>query len=194
MIARYYQAFALLAFLTLAAAAPSFAAAQAAWQPLAGHTQIAIWPGTPPDTRQLSGSEVAGTVVNDAHQPKLVGGKPWVYVDNVSQPTLTVYSPAAGNTGVAVIVFPGGGYGVLAIDLEGSEICEWLTSRGVTCVLSKYRVPCVLAGAYRDCRTALQDAQRTIGLVRFHAAQWHINPHKVGVIGFSAGGHLGCRD
>lgn len=85
---------------------------------------------------------------------------------------------------------PRRGYNVLAIDLEGTEVCDWLTSRSITCVLSKYRVPCVKSGAYRDCRTALQDAQRTVGLVRFHAARWHIDPHKIGVLGFSAGGHM----
>jgi acetyl esterase/lipase len=91
---------------------------------------------------------------------------------------------------VAVVVFPGGGYNVLAIDLEGTEACDWLTSNHITCVLLKYRVPCVKSGPYRDCLTALQDAQRTLGLVRFHAARWHIDPHRIGVLGFSAGGHM----
>jgi acetyl esterase/lipase len=103
---------------------------------------------------------------------------------------MTVYSPRGPNSGAAVIVFPGGGYNVLAIDLEGTEACDWLTSTGVTCVLLKYRVPCVKSGPYRDCRTALEDAQRAVGLVRFQAARWHIDPHKIGVLGFSAGGHM----
>jgi acetyl esterase/lipase len=100
------------------------------------------------------------------------------------------------NTGVAVVVFPGGGYQFLAMDLEGTEICDWLTSRGITCVLLKYRVPdsgpTMKNGHsyYPKVQTALQDAQRTLGLVRQHAAEWHVDPHKVGVIGFSAGGHL----
>jgi acetyl esterase/lipase len=82
------------------------------------------------------------------------------------------------------------------MDLEGTEICDWLTSRGITCVLLKYRVPDsgpTLKDGHRyypKVQTALQDAQRTLGLVRQHAAQWHVDPHKVGVIGFSAGGHL----
>jgi acetyl esterase/lipase len=111
---------------------------------------------------------------------------------------MTVYSPEGGSTGAAVVVFPGGGYSILAIDLEGTEVCDWLTSKGITCVLLKYRVP--RSGHYWDdaCKchitpksaTALQDAQRTVGLVRFHAAEWHIDPHKIGVLGFSAGGHL----
>jgi acetyl esterase/lipase len=129
--------------------------------------------------------------VVDAHgNKKLIAGRPWVFVDRVSQPTMTVYSPHGSSTGAAVVVFPGGGYNVLAIDLEGTEACDWLTSRGITCVLLKYRVPCVKVGPYRDCPTALEDAQRTLGLVRFQAARWHIDPRKIGVLGFSAGGHL----
>jgi len=103
---------------------------------------------------------------------------------------MTVYSPKGPNTGVAVIVFPGGGYHDLAIDLEGTEICEWLTSKGITAVLLKYRAPTPKVGRYRESLLALQDAQRTVGLSRFRAAEWHIDARKIGVIGFSAGGHL----
>ncbi|HEY4256857.1 MAG TPA: alpha/beta hydrolase [Candidatus Udaeobacter sp.] len=120
----------------------------------------------------------------------LVAGQPWLVVDNVSRPTITVYSPKGKNTGAAVVVFPGGGYYILAIDLEGTEVCDWLTSRGITAVLLKYRVPTRELGPYHESRLALQDAQRAVGLVRFHAAEWHIDPHKIGVIGFSAGGHM----
>ncbi len=88
----------------------------------------------------------------------------------------------------AVVVFPGGGYRILAIDLEGTEVCDWLTSKGVNCVLLKYRVP--ETGPYPKSSAALQDAQRTMGLVRQHAAEWNIDPNRVGVLGFSAGGHL----
>ncbi|HEX6748489.1 MAG TPA: alpha/beta hydrolase [Longimicrobium sp.] len=128
--------------------------------------------------------------MDDAGKPRLVGGRPWIYVAKVSQPTITVYPPQGRNTGAAVVVFPGGGYNVLAIDLEGTEACDWLTSKGITCVLLKYRVPCVKTGPYRDCATALQDAQRAVGLVRFRAAQWHVDPRRIGVLGFSAGGHM----
>src|SRR5262249_3973199 len=115
-----------------------------------------------------------------------------------SRPTLTVYSPQGRNTGAAVVVFPGGGYHILAMDLEGTEVCDWLTARGITGVLLKYRVPRSGPSWDDSCRcwinpkpaTGLQDAQRAIGLVRLHAAEWHIDPHKVGVLGFSAGGHL----
>jgi len=178
-----------LLFVVCAAGEPATAPGQTAWQPSAGHTQVPIWPGAIPNAR-IVGREVSGTVVDSAGRPKLVGGKPWIYVDSVSQPTMTVYAPAGTSTGAAVVVFPGGGYNVLAIDLEGTEACDWLTSRGITCVLLKYRVPCRKTGPYRDCLTALQDAQRTIGLVRFQAARWHIDPRKIGVLGFSAGGHM----
>jgi acetyl esterase/lipase len=107
---------------------------------------------------------------------------------------MTVYPPKGKNTGAAVVVFPGGGYWILAMDLEGSEVCDWLTSRGVTCVLLKYRVPgegrSPRSGPYPKSSMALQDAQRTVGLVRYHAAKWKIDPRKIGVLGFSAGGHL----
>ena len=190
MRVQYRMRTALPIFLALMAGDARLAAGQNAWQPSAGHTQVPIWPGAVPDARLLKGSEVAGTVIDTAGRPKLVGGKPWIYVDSVSQPTMTVYSPVGRNTGVAVIVFPGGGYNVLAIDLEGTEACDWLKSRGLTCVLLKYRVPCAKTGPYRDCLAALQDAQRTVGLVRSRAAQWNVDPHRIGVLGFSAGGHM----
>ena len=160
------------------------------WQPSPGHTQVPIWPGAVPDARHVAGPEAAETTGKDS----LVAGRPWVAVENVSRPTMTVYSPVGKNTGAAVVVFPGGGYQVLAIDLEGTEVCDWLTPKGITCVLLKYRVtdvgPYPKSGPYPESPMALEDAQRTVGLVRFHAAEWHIDPHKIGVLGFSAGGHL----
>lgn len=107
---------------------------------------------------------------------------------NVSKPTLTLYAPKRNNTGAAVVVFPGGSYKILAIDLEGTEVCDWLTSIGVNCVLVKYRVPD--SGPYPKSSAALQDAQRALGIVRSKAAEWHIDPHRIGVLGFSAGAHL----
>jgi acetyl esterase/lipase len=161
-----------------------------AWQPSPGHMQIPLWPGAVPDARPFAGPEVATTTGKES----LVAGKPWVSVSNVSRPTMTVYSPTGKNTGAAVVVFPGGGYEILAIDLEGTEVCDWLTSKGITCVLLKYRVPAPRSapywGAYPQSPIALEDAQRTVGLVRFHAAEWHIDRHKIGVLVFSAGGHL----
>ena len=157
------------------------------WQQSPGHTQVPIWPGAVPDARPVTGPEVETTT------EELAAGRPWVTVGNVSRPTMTVYSPDGKNTGATVVVFPGGGYLVLSMDLEGSEVCDWLTSKGITAVLLKYRVPGKghpRSGPYPDSPEALEDAQRTVGLVRFHAAEWHIDPHKVGVLGFSAGGHL----
>jgi acetyl esterase/lipase len=153
-----------------------------------------IWPGAVPDAQPVTAPESVVTTGKD----ELVAGKPWTYVRNVSRPTMTVYAPRGQNTGAAVVVFPGGGYEILAIDLEGTEVCDWLTSKGITCVVLKYRVPWSGPHWDRTCKceitpkapTALEDAQRTMGLVRLHAAQWHIDPHKIGVLGFSAGGHL----
>jgi acetyl esterase/lipase len=165
-------------------------AQQATWQPSPGHTQVPIWPGRVPDPQPVAGPEVAKTTGKEF----LVAGRPAVGVSNVSRPTMTVYSPNGKNTGAAVVVFPGGGYQGLAIDLEGTEVCDWLTARGITCVLSKYRVtdvgPYPKSGPYPESPMALEDAQRTVGLVRLHAAEWHIDPHKIGVLGFSSGGHL----
>jgi acetyl esterase/lipase len=171
-------------------------AQQTVWQPSPGHTQIPIWPGAPPDQQRIAGPEIATTRTKD----NFVGGRPWTYISNVSHPTMTIYSPQGKNTGAAVVVFPGGGYKILAIDLEGTEVCDWLTAKGITCVLLKYRVPgepgypkpatYPKSGPYPESPMALEDAQRTLGLVRFHAAEWHIDPHKIGVLGFSAGGHL----
>jgi len=171
-----------LSALFLALACTGVQAMPAVWQPSPGHVQVPIWPGTVPDALPHP-------------KPEAVAAD-WPKVTNVSRPTMTMYAPRGHNTGVAVVVFPGGGYQMLAMDLEGTEICDWLTSRGITCVLLKYRVPD--SGPtwkdnhryYPKVQTALQDAQRTLGLVRQHAAQWHVDPHKVGVMGFSAGGHL----
>ena len=160
------------------------------WQPSPGHTQIPIWPGAAPDPQPVAGPEFAESSGKD----DLIAGKQVVGVNNVTRPTMTVYSPNGKNTGAAVVVFPGGGYQMLAIDLEGTEVCDWLTPKGITCVLLKYRVtdvgPYPKSGPYPESPMALEDAQRTVGLVRFHAAEWHIDPHKIGVLGFSAGGHL----
>ncbi len=145
-------------------------------------SEIFIWSGSIPDSGLVKGSET----YNDG------------MVSNVSRPTITVFSPTGRNNGTAVLVFPGGGYTKLAINLEGSDICKWLASVGVTGILLKYRVPDSGPHYYRDCGCekdpikplALEDAQRAMGLVRFRAQEWSIDPKKIGVMGFSAGGHL----
>lgn len=175
-------------YLSLLLLAHSWAHADG-WQPSPGHVQLPIWPGAVPDAIPNPKPETVGPGE---------GRKWWPRANDVSRPTMTVYPAKGSNTGAAVIVFPGGGYQSLAMDLEGTEICDWLTSAGITCVLLKYRVPgsgpwwdhAAQRRVYPKVPTALQDAQRTLGLVRQQAEHWHIDPHKVGVIGFSAGGHL----
>ena len=183
----------ILAALSVAIASAGASAQVSPWQPSPGHEQVPIWPGAVPDAQPAEGPEAT-----EAEKEALVAGKPWVAIRNVSRPTMTIYPPRGKNTGVAVVVFPGGGYQILAIDLEGTEVCDWLTSTGITCVLLKYRVPRSGPSWDPKCRchlnpkpaVALQDAQRTLGLVRLHAAEWHVDPRKIGVMGFSAGGHL----
>jgi len=154
------------------------------WPPSPDHLTLPIWPGTPPGEKPDMPAEynvnAAGT--------KTMAGRPYVRLTNVSKPTITLYKPQGKNTGAAVVVFPGGGYQILSMDLEGTEVCDWLNQIGVTCVLVKYRVPD--SGPYPKSAAALQDAQRAVGLVRLHAAEWGIDPHRVGVLGFSAGAHL----
>jgi len=159
------------------------------WQPSPGHVQTPIWPSAAPDA-------------TSSPKPESVGPPPgrewWPRVNDVSRPTMTVYAAKGRNSGAAAVVFPGGGFKFLAMDLEGTEICDWLTSRGITCVLSKYRVPDSNPYWDEDCKChitpkvlrALQDAQRTIKLVRAGAKELNLDPNKIGVIGFSAGGYL----
>jgi acetyl esterase/lipase len=182
----------LLVMLCALFAAANAQAEPGTWQPAPGHAQVPIWPGAVPDAQPVPGPEKA-TVSKG-----LIAGRPATAVSNVTRPTITIYPPKGTNTGAAVVVLPGGGFEILAIDLEGTEACDWLTAHGITCVLLKYRVPGPPYDWHCDCRPhnymvptlALEDTQRTLGLVRHHAAEWHIDPHKVGVMGFSAGGFL----
>jgi len=146
---------------------------------------IPLWTMAAPGEKGDIGAET------DINKPtdKPIAGKPIIKLANVSVPTITVYKPAADkDTGAAVLVCPGGGYGILALDLEGSEICQWLNDVGVTGVLLKYRVP-VRKGGERYA-APLQDAQRAMGILRSRAAEFKIDPKRIGVLGFSAGGHL----
>ena len=176
--------------LALALALVLAGAAQAAsWQPAPGHRQIPLWPGAAPDPLPVIGPEFARS------DPKaLIGGKPVVAIERVSTPTLTLYRPKSVNTGAAVVVYPGGGFWILAMDLEGTDVCDWLTTRGIACVLVKYRVPgnrlYPRSGPYPDNPVATEDAQRAIVITRFHVREWGIDPHRIGVLGFSAGGYL----
>jgi acetyl esterase/lipase len=143
-----------------------------------------VWPHGAPGALPNPAPEGDTTTAKD----RLVAGRVVIRIGNVSRPTLTLYAPTGKSTRAAVVVFPGGGYHILAIDLEGTEVCDWLTSVGITCVLLKYRVPDT--GPYPKSAVALQDAQRAMGIVRSHAAEWHIDANRIGVLGFSAGGHL----
>jgi acetyl esterase/lipase len=157
------------------------------WQPSAGHSQIPIWPnGAPGAAKAASAAAEADTTTA---KDNLIAGKPLIRLGNVSVPTITYYAPKhAKGPAPAIVVFPGGGYHILAMDLEGTEVCDWLNEAGLVCVLLKYRVPD--SGPFPKSSAALQDAQRAVGLVRQHASDWGIDPKKVGVLGFSAGGHL----
>lgn len=167
-------------------------ATTAIWQPPAGLTQARIWPGTSPDMPE---GRRPAEVMFDV---KKVPGRYYTGISEVTVPTMTVFKPVGENTGAAIVVFPGGGFRLLAVDLEGTEICEWITSKGITCVLLKYRVP--KSNHYWDSEErrhitpavpfALQDAQRTIRLVRANSGELGIDPSKIGVFGMSAGGYL----
>ncbi len=163
-------------------------AQQPVWQPVPGHVTLALWPNGAPGVTAAPANaapELDTTTPKDA----LIAGKPLIRLGNVSHPTITLYKPAKANGAVpTVVVFPGGGYHILAIDLEGTEVCDWLNETGLACVLVKYRVPD--SGPYPKSPAALQDAQRAMGMVREHADEWGIDPKRVGVLGFSAGGHL----
>jgi len=146
---------------------------------------IRLWPGKAPGEKAALPPEADTTKPTD----DLIAGRRLIRLGNVSDPTITIYSPdPAKNTGAAIVVCPGGGYHILAMDLEGTEVCEWLNSIGVTGVLLKYRVPARNGGP--QWAAPLQDAQRALGLVRSRAAEFAIDPHRIGVLGFSAGGHL----
>ena len=114
------------------------------------------------------------------------------WITNVKTPTITLFRPTKEkNSGTAVIICPGGGYWNLAWDLEGEEIAAWLNNAGITAVVLKYRVPRRAGQPERlPAPGPLLDAQRTVSLVRSRATEWEINPNRIGIIGFSAGGHL----
>lgn len=153
--------------------------------PSHAQTPIPLWPGVAPGDQGSVGEEQDLTKPNEG----LVAGRRLIRLGNVSAPTITVYRPPKEkDTGAAVVVCPGGGYHILAMDLEGTEVVEWLNSVGVTGVLLKYRVPARPNRARHE--APLQDAQRALGLVRHRAAEWGIDPRRIGVMGFSAGAHL----
>lgn len=146
---------------------------------------IPLWPGAAPGDSSPLAPEQNVTGPND----RKPAGRPVIRISNVSRPTLTLYAPdPAKNTGAAVIVCPGGGYVRLAMDIEGSEVCAWLNSIGVTGIVLKYRVP--RREGVPQHVPPLQDAQRALGLVRHRAREFGLDPQRIGVLGFSAGAHV----
>jgi acetyl esterase/lipase len=156
---------------------------------------LALWPQAPPDglLQHDRPEELADTTGADQRLNRIYS--------RVSKPTLTLFpAPAKRTTGTAVVVFPGGAYRELWIDKEGYDIARWLNLLGVTAIVSKYRTgPASLAFASAGdlwsqvTAASLADARRTMRLVRYHSAEWEIDPGRVGTIGFSAGGHLILR-
>ncbi|MBB5057614.1 acetyl esterase/lipase [Granulicella aggregans] len=164
----------------------SLACLIAALTPMAAAQQmtIPIWSHGAPETTAGLGPEKDVDLPTDA----LIAGKKIIRLTNVSEPTVAVYKADGNAPAPAVLVLPGGGYQILAYDLEGTEVCSWLNSIHITCVLLKYRVP--YDGHYPERTENLEDAQQAMRLTRQHAAEWGIDPKRLGVLGFSAGGHL----
>lgn len=130
--------------------------------------EISLWPNGMPNSNGLTGTE-----------EDLEGGR----VANVVNPSIALYRPEKPN-GMAIIMCPGGGYARLAMGHEGHDMAAWFTTQGITYVVLKYRMP---NGHYE---VPLSDAEQAIRIVRQHAAEWNINPHRIGIMGASAGGHL----
>lgn len=152
---------------------------------------VDLWPGKPPGDVGIAGTEKFFDLIEKG-KPYQVAGKPTRWLTNVTKPTLTVYqAPKDKNTGVTMLICPGGGYHNLGWDHEGVEVAEWLNSQGMTGIILKYRCP-RREGDVKGLPPLgpLKDAQRAISLVRSKAREWGLNPQKIGMVGFSAGGHL----
>lgn len=161
------------------------------WQPAPGGRQIPLWPANVPLAKPDSGDRPEMT----GNGSPTVGGRRWHWATYVTRPTMTVYRPKGRNTGAAMLVLPGGGFHAVAMDLEGTEVCDWVVRQGMTCVVLKYRTPQVwprVNGRQQrpEVLLGLEDAQRAMTLLRHDAADYGIDPQKIGVIGFSAGAYL----
>ena len=166
------------------------------WQPSAGGAQVPLWPEGTDLAKPDSGDRAEETGNGSA----LVAGRRWHWASYVTRPTMTIYRPKGRNTGSTMLVLPGGGFAAVAMDLEGTEICDWVVSKGMTCVVLEYRTPQLWpvdeqTGHRRrpEVLLALQDAQRAMGLLRQRASVYGINPNRIGVIGFSAGAYLAAE-
>ena len=161
------------------------------WQPAPGGTQVPLWPEAVALAKPDTGDHAEAT----GNGSPLVGGRMWYWASYVTRPTMTVYRPKGRNTGATMMVLPGGGFYAVATDLEGTEICDWVVRQGMTCVMLKYRTPQVWPqenGKQQRPKVllGLEDAQRAMGVLRQRASTYGIDPHKIGVIGFSAGAYL----
>ena len=152
---------------------------------------VDVWPGKPADDVGIDGKEYFRDLIVNG-KPYTVDGKPTKWLTNVTKPQLVIYRPAKDkDTGAAMLICPGGGYHNLGWDVEGTEIAEWLNSLGVTGIILKYRCPRRPADPKGvPAPGPLKDAQRAISLVRSKAKEWGIDPKRIGMVGFSAGGHL----
>ncbi|KTT68060.1 alpha/beta hydrolase [Sphingomonas sanguinis] len=164
------------------------------WQPTDGGEQIPLWPASVPLAKPDSGDRREAT----GNGTGMVGGRLWHWASYVTRPTMTVYRPRGRKSRTAMLVLPGGGFEVVATDLEGTEICGWAVRQGMVCAVLKYRVPQIwprVDGKQQRPKTllALEDAQRAMGLLRENAAAYGIDPHRIGVIGFSAGAYLAAN-
>jgi acetyl esterase/lipase len=151
-----------------------------------------LWPGKPAGDDAATIGEEKSFQLQVKGKPYEVGGKPTRWVTNVTRPTLTFYRPEKGkDTGVAMLICPGGGYHNLGWDVEGEEVAAWLNSVGITGIILKYRCP-RRPGDVKGVPPSgpLKDAQRAVSMVRSKAREWGIDPQKIGMVGFSAGGHL----
>jgi len=163
-----------LALLAAICASPSFGAA------LATGEEVPLWPGTPPGTPAATQAETVTETGTDPARPNRT-------YSGVTRPTLTAYLPDHAD-GTAVLIAPGGRYMRVWADKEGAEVARAFNARGVTAFVLKYRLPG--EGHANRADVPLQDAQRAVRVVRGHAAEWGVDPRRVGVMGFSAGGHL----
>ncbi len=164
------------------------------WQAPTGGKQVPLWPANVSLAKPDSGDRPEGL----GNGTGLVAGKMWHWASYVTRPTMTVYRPKGTGTRAAMLVLPGGGFEVLAMDLEGTEICDWVVRQGMVCAVLKYRVPQVWPrenGRQQRPKVllGLEDAQRAMSLLRQNATSYGIDPRKVGVIGFSAGAYLAAN-
>lgn len=165
------------------------------WEPGPGGEQVPLWP----EGLAIETPETDGNGEWTGNGSPLVAGRLWHWATYVSRPSMTLYSPKGENSGTTLLVLPGGGYAAVAMDLEGTEICHWATAQGMTCIVLKYRVPQVWQRDENGVQQApevqlpLKDAQRAMALLRHGGDAYGIDPDKIGVIGFSAGGHLAAE-